>query len=83
MGKQIPLEQAAWLDRQFEEEGIKMTVFSLEVDKAGGPDGFTMAFFQEYLGYYKGRFDQSFLRIPHAWEGFQGFNLKLINLIPK
>lgn len=42
--KHTSLEQAAWLEKSFEEEDIKEAVFSLEANKAPGPDRFTMMF---------------------------------------
>lgn len=44
VGKHIPHEQTAWLERPFEEEETEVDVFSLAAVKAPGPDGFTMAF---------------------------------------
>jgi hypothetical protein len=37
---------ASWLERAFEEEEVKKVVSALNGDKAPGPDGFSMAFFQ-------------------------------------
>jgi len=38
--------EASWLERAFEEEEVRKVVFAMNGDKAPGPDGFTMAFFQ-------------------------------------
>lgn len=40
-------DQARWLERPFEVVEIKKVVFDLEGDKASGPDGFSLSFFQE------------------------------------
>jgi hypothetical protein len=38
--------EAGWLERDFEEEEVRRVVFKMNGDKASGPDGFSMAFFQ-------------------------------------
>lgn len=45
-GKSLTPEMATWLERPFLLEEIKTAVFSTAPDKAPGPDGFSMAFFQ-------------------------------------
>ncbi|RVW25924.1 hypothetical protein CK203_095970 [Vitis vinifera] len=40
-------ESAVWLDRPFSEEEVRMAVFQLNKEKAPGPDGFTIAVYQE------------------------------------
>jgi hypothetical protein len=37
---------ASWLERAFEDEEVKKVVSAMNGDKAFGPDGFSMAFFQ-------------------------------------
>jgi hypothetical protein len=39
-------EDALWLERPFEENEIESVVQSCNGDKAPGPDGFSLAFFQ-------------------------------------
>ena len=39
---------AQWLERKFEEEEVRQAIFNLAGDKAPGPDGFPMAFFQQF-----------------------------------
>jgi len=39
---------ASWLERAFEEEEVKKVVSAMNGDKAPGPDGFSMAFFQAW-----------------------------------
>lgn len=41
-------EKAQWLERKFEEEEVRQAIFSLAGDKAPGPNGFPMAFFQSF-----------------------------------
>ena len=42
----ISEEDATWLDRSFDEDEVFGEVHDFNGDKASGPDGFTMAFFQ-------------------------------------
>jgi hypothetical protein len=38
--------EARWLERAFEEEEVRKVVLAMNGDKAPGPDGFSMVFFQ-------------------------------------
>ncbi|RVX09324.1 LINE-1 retrotransposable element ORF2 protein [Vitis vinifera] len=40
-------ESGVWLDRPFTEEEVRMAVFQLNKEKAPGPNGFTIAVYQE------------------------------------
>jgi hypothetical protein len=40
--------EASWLERDYEEEEVKKVVSKMNGNKALGPDGFSMAFFQTY-----------------------------------
>ena len=42
----ISEEDALWLDRPFDEEEVFRVISDFKGDKAPGPDGFSMAFFQ-------------------------------------
>ena len=42
----ISMEDASWLDRPFEEEEVFGVINDFNGEKAPGPDGFSMAFFQ-------------------------------------
>jgi hypothetical protein len=44
----ILVEDAIWLDRPCEEMEIEDVVWGCNGDKALGPDGFSLAFFQHY-----------------------------------
>jgi hypothetical protein len=41
----ILVSEACWLERAFEEE-VRKVVLTMNGDKASGPNGFSMAFFQ-------------------------------------
>ena len=43
---QILDHEASWLEREFEEEEVRKVVLAMEGDKAPGPNGFSIAFFQ-------------------------------------
>ncbi|RVW15386.1 putative ribonuclease H protein [Vitis vinifera] len=43
----ISRESAVWLDNLFSDEEVRLTVFQLNKEKAPGPDGFTIAVYQE------------------------------------
>ena len=49
----ISRESAVWLDKPFSEEEVQLTVFQLNKEKAPGPDGFTIAVYQEYWNVIK------------------------------
>ena len=40
------MKDASWLDQSFEEEEMFRVINDFNGDKAPGPDGFSMAFFQ-------------------------------------
>ena len=42
----IPVFLAEWLERPFEEEEVKKAIFECDGNKAPGPDGFSLEFFQ-------------------------------------
>lgn len=44
----ISEEDASWLERNFEEIEVRAAIVELGGDKAPGPDGFSMAFFQRF-----------------------------------
>lgn len=46
--KLIIVVRARWLKRPFELEIIKPTVFSWDGEISPGPDGFSMAFYQDF-----------------------------------
>jgi hypothetical protein len=42
----IDADESIWLEREFEEKEVWDVIRELNGDRASGPDGFTMAFFQ-------------------------------------
>ena len=46
--------EATWMERPFSEDEVKAAVFDLGSDRAPGLDGFSMAFFPDFLGRFQG-----------------------------
>lgn len=51
--KLLSPERVTWLERPFSIEEIQTAVFSLAGDRVPGPEGFTVAFFQECWDFSK------------------------------
>jgi len=49
----IDADECLWLERGFEEQEVWEVVREMNGDKAPGPDGFSMAFFQKCWGILK------------------------------
>jgi hypothetical protein len=80
---QILDHEAGWLEREFEEEEVRKVVMALEGDKAPGPDGFSIAFFQVCWEVVKEDIMKIF-REFHAEDKFEvSLNSTFISLIPK
>lgn len=71
------------MEKPFEEEEIKKAVFSLAADKAPGPDGFILAFFQHCWDNVKSNLKDLFREFHMNEEVSQGLNSTFITLIPK
>ena len=76
-------EEAAWLDRPFEENEILHVVQGCNGDKAPGPDGFSLAFFQQCWGVV----GKDMLAVCHEFHEYCSFerslNATFVSLIPK
>jgi exonuclease III len=79
----ISEEEAAWLDRPFEESEIVHVVQGCNGDKAPGPDGFSLAFFQQCWGVVR----NDMLAVGYEFHEYCSFerslNATFISLIPK
>ena len=79
----IPVEDANWLDRPFEEEEVLRVINDFNGDKAPSPDGFSMAFFQSCWGILKTKIMAVFHNF-HTQAMFEkSFNASFLALIPK
>lgn len=80
---QLDSDVAGGLERPFDEEEVHLVVRGMCRDKAPGPDGFSMAFFQESWDIVK----EDVMQIFHAFHSSQKFekslNATFIALIPK
>ncbi len=76
-------EKATWLERPFVEEEIFNVVMAFNGDKASGPDGFPMSFFQHCWHILK----PDILAVAHEFHTHNQFekslNATFIALIPK
>jgi hypothetical protein len=76
-------EEANWLERPFEDDEVFEVVKALNGDKALGPDGFTMGFFQACWEVLKADIMNVFHEF-HARGTFEkSLNATFISLIPK
>jgi hypothetical protein len=75
--------EAGWLERDFEEEEVKKVVSKMNGNKASGPEGFSMAFFQVYWDVLRMDIMKVFGAL-HARRMFEkSLNASFISLIPK
>jgi hypothetical protein len=76
-------DEAARLEDPFEEREVREVIFGMDRDKAPGPDGFSLAFFQDCWEVVKGDFMAVFADF-HAYGKFvKSINSTFISLIPK
>jgi hypothetical protein len=80
---QILEHEAGWLEREFDEAEVRKVVFAMNGDKAPGPDGFSIAFFQACWDIVKEDIMKIFSGF-HAEGKFEAsLNSTFISLIPK
>ena len=75
--------ERVWLERKFEREEILQVVSDLEGDKAPGPDGFTMAFYQHCWRVVEKDVLVVFVEFFHHCMFEKSLNVTFIVLIPK
>ena len=76
-------EDASWLDRPFEEEEVFEVIHECNGDKAPGPDGFSMAFFQSCWGVLKSEIMAVFHNFYTQAVFEKSLNASFLALIPK
>jgi hypothetical protein len=75
--------EASWLERAFEEEEVRKVELAMVGNKAPGPDGISMAFFQACWDVLRGDI-MEVLRDFHDCVFFlKSLNASFISLIPK
>ena len=75
--------ERVWLERKFEREEILQVVSDLEGDKAPGPDGFTMAFYQHCWRVVEKDVLAVFEEFFHYCKFEKSLNATFIVIIPK
>jgi hypothetical protein len=75
--------EALSLEDPFEEKEVWEVIKGMDRDKAPGPDGFSMAFFQDCWGVIKGDFMAVFYEFYDRGEFVKSINSTFITLIPK
>ena len=76
-------EEPKWLERNFEEEEVRQVVFGLARDKAPGPDGFPMAFFQRFWKMVKKDVIDFLEEFSRRGKLSKGLGASFIALVPK
>uniref|UniRef100_A0A2N9HPF7 Endonuclease/exonuclease/phosphatase domain-containing protein n=1 Tax=Fagus sylvatica TaxID=28930 RepID=A0A2N9HPF7_FAGSY len=79
----ITENESAILERQFDKEEVLQVVKDLQGDKAPGPDGFTMAFFQKCWSVLEADVMGFFDEVYHYCKFERSLNASFIALIPK
>jgi len=79
----IEENESFWLERDFEEKEVRDVIRELNGDKAPGPDGFTMAFFQKCWDILKYDIMAVFAEFHSRGKFEKSFNDTFISLIPK
>ena len=75
--------EASSLEEPFEEKEVWQMIKGMDRDKASGPDGFTLAFFQDCWGVVKGDFMAVFTEFHVRGKFVRSINSTFISLIPK
>ena len=79
----ISEEDALWLDRPFDEEEVYGVINGFNGDKAPGPNGFSMTFFQSYWSVLKKEI-MEVIQNFHTQAIFEiSLNIAFLALIPK
>ncbi len=79
----ISTEEAAWLDRPFEEDEITNVIQGCDGDKAPGPDGFSLAFFQHCWCIVRGDILAVCNEFHKHCQFERSLNATFVSLIPK
>jgi hypothetical protein len=78
----LSVDEAAGLEKPFEEREVREVVKGLDRDKAPGPDGFSLAFFQDCWEVVKGDFMAVFADFYSQGKFVKSINSTFISLIP-
>jgi hypothetical protein len=75
--------EASWLEREFEEREVWEVVKAMNGDKASGPDGYSMAFFQACWVVLKEDIMKVFHEFHASGKFERSLNATFLALIPK
>jgi hypothetical protein len=78
----LSVDEAVGLEKPFEEREVREVVKGLDRDKAPGPDGFSLAFFQDCWEVVKGDFMAVFADFYSQDKFVKSINSTFISLIP-
>ena len=76
-------DNAAWLEKPFEESEVLNVIMEFNGDKSPGPDGFSMAFFQACWGILKSDIMAVFHHFHVSCQFEKSLNATFLALIPK
>jgi hypothetical protein len=79
----LVVEEASWLELPFQERKVLEVVKGMNKDKAPGPDGFSMAFFQDCWDVIKTDIMGVFSDFRAHSKFVKSLNASFIALIPK
>ena len=79
----ISREAAIWLEEEFQEEEVRTAVFNLASDKALGPDGFPISFFQKHWDLLKAEIMAFMIEFYMRGRLSRSIGASFIALIPK
>jgi hypothetical protein len=79
----LNVEEASSLEEPFEERGVREVIKGMNRDKVPGPDGFTLAFFQDCWEVAKGDFMAVFEEFYARGKFVKSINFTFISLISK
>jgi hypothetical protein len=79
----IDADECLWLERGFEEQEVWEVVREMNGDKASGPDGFSMAFFQKCWGVLKKDIMAIFSEFYNSCQFERSLKATFVSLIPK
>jgi hypothetical protein len=79
----LSVDEAASLEDTFEEREVREVILGMDRDKAPGPDGFSLAFFQDCWEVVKGDFIAVFADFHSHGKFVKSINSTFLSLIPK
>ena len=79
----LSVDEVAGLEEPFEEREVREVIKGMDRDKALGPDGFSLAFYQDCWEVVKGDFMVVFVDFHSQGKFVKSINSTFVSLIPK